>query len=142
MSAHPLLALKPLNNLLAEAESPEAGMSTKRIGTLEPRKDASGRTYYCGKVRLADRSRARVDVPERKRYSETASRNHLARAQEEEDTTHAIYNAKMAKAARVDSNVAGPRARRATRGSSGTTAIRRSSDTRMSRPSARGGSSG
>ena len=69
--------------------------TTKRTGTLEPLRDATGRPYYAGKIRLADKSRTRVEIPEAKRYSETAARNYLAWAQEQEDATHAHYNAKI-----------------------------------------------
>jgi len=75
--------------------------TTKRTGTLEgPFRDASGRKFWRGKVRLKDGSRARVEIPESKRYSETASRDFIAWAQEEEDTTGVIYAAKLAKLAR------------------------------------------
>ena len=82
-------------------------MAIKRTGTLEPCKDASGRVYYRAKVRLADSSRVRVEIPEGKRYSETASRDFVAWAQEEEETTGVILKAKQAKAARVERSTAG-----------------------------------
>lgn len=78
-----------------------------RTGTLETCRDASGRKYFRGKVRLQDGSRSRVEIPEPKCYSETASRNHLEWAQEVEDTTHAIYKAKVAALARRQANIAG-----------------------------------
>ncbi len=82
-------------------------MTAKRTGTLEPCKDASGRPYWRGKVRLEDGSRSRVEVPEPKCYSETASRDFVAWAQEEEDTTRAIYLGKRAKAERIERATAG-----------------------------------
>ena len=75
-------------------------MARARTGTLEgdkiPLRDAAGRRYWRGKVRLSDGSRARVDIPEPKCYSRTASRDHVAFAQQEEDKAHAIYKAKTA----------------------------------------------
>ena len=75
--------------------------TTKRSGTLEgPFTDANGKRFWRGKVRLQDGSRSRVEIPDPKLYSETASRNHVAFCQEDEDATHAIYLAKLAKLAR------------------------------------------
>lgn len=68
-------------------------MARARTGTIEPVKDAAGKIYYRGKVRLLDGSRARVEIPEPKCFSKTAARDHVAYAQEVEDETHAIYNA-------------------------------------------------
>jgi len=70
--------------------------NAKRTGTLEgPFRDAVGQ-YWAGKIRLADGTRTRVLIPEAKRRSETAARNYLAWAQEQEDATHAHYKAKVA----------------------------------------------
>ena len=69
-----------------------------RTGTLEgPFRDASGRQFYRCKVRLEDGSRARVEIPESKRYDKKASRNFTDYAQEIEDRDHAIFRAKTAK---------------------------------------------
>ena len=76
--------------------------TTKRSGTLEgPFTDANGKRFWRGKVRLKDGTRSRVEIPEPKLYSETASRNHVAFCQEDEDATHAIYLAKIAKLTKV-----------------------------------------
>jgi integrase len=81
--------------------------TTKRTGTLEgPFRDASGKQFWRGKVRLRDGSRARVEIPAAKRESETASRNYVAWAQEQEDATHAIYLAKIGKAMRAATPIA------------------------------------
>ena len=78
-----------------------ATSTKKRTGTLEPVKDAAGRTYYRGKVRLPDGSRARVEIPEPKCFSEKSSRDFVAYAQEVEDRDGTIYRAKLeAQAAR------------------------------------------
>lgn len=82
-------------------------MSTKRTGTVEPHKTASGRTYYCGKVRLQDGARARVEIPEARRYDEDKARQHIEWAQEDEDKTHAIYLGRLTKRARVERTTAG-----------------------------------
>jgi integrase len=83
-------------------------MARARTGTLEgdksPLRDASGRRYWRGKVRLQDGSRARIDIPEPKCYSRTASRDHVAWAQQEEDETRAIYNARAAAKLRAEAN--------------------------------------
>lgn len=82
-------------------------MARARTGTLEPVKDAAGRTYWRGKVRLLDKSRARVDIPEPKCYSKTAAKDHVAYCQEDEDKTHTIYNAIAKKRAKVQAAVPG-----------------------------------
>lgn len=83
-------------------------MTKKRGGTLEgvktPLRDATGRRYYRVRLTLADGSRTRVEVPEAKRYSESASRNFADWAQEDEDTNHTIYNRIVA--ARAEAPVA------------------------------------
>lgn len=76
-------------------------------GTIEKARDASGRIYYRGKVRLADGSRARIDIDEPKCFSERASRDYVAWAQEQEDATRAIFNAKTAAIAKRERTLAG-----------------------------------
>lgn len=79
----------------------------ERTGTLETCRDASGKTYYRGKVRLQDGSRVRVEVEERFSYSEKRARECVAAAQEQEDATHEIYKAKLEGRARKEAKVAG-----------------------------------
>ena len=73
-------------------------MTTKRNGIVERCKSADGRVYYRGRVYLQDGSLSpRLEItPEAKRRSRTGARNFVDWAQEEEDKTHAIYNAKVA----------------------------------------------
>ena len=85
---------------MGSSDSPKGGKA--RTGTLEPCRDASGRRYFRGKVRLADGTKARVEIPEPKRYDERAARNFIAWAQEVEDTEHLIYKAKLAKVAAAE----------------------------------------
>ena len=82
-------------------------MPRPATGTIERAIDASGRVYFRGKVRLLDGTRARVDIDDPKCFSETASRDYVAWAQEQEDETHTIYNAKRAATARREAAVAG-----------------------------------
>lgn len=70
-------------------------MPVRRTGSIEKRRDASGKVYYRGKVRLKDGSRARIEVDERFWYSEARARECVAAAQAEEDRTNAIYLAKL-----------------------------------------------
>lgn len=86
---------------------PPATAKPKRAGILETVKDASGRTYYRGKVRLADGSLGRVQIPEPKCYSETAARNFLAYAQEHEDETQTIYKGRLAGQAKREASTPG-----------------------------------
>lgn len=66
-------------------------MARTRTGTLEgPLTDAGGRNYHRGKVRLQDGSRARVDIPDPKCWSKTASRDHVGFCQEDEDFSGAL----------------------------------------------------
>lgn len=85
-------------------------MARARTGTLEgdkvPLRDAAGRRYWRGNVRLQDGSCARVDIPGEKAYSRTAARDHVAFCQEEEDRTHAIYNGRMAGKAKSEAKIA------------------------------------
>lgn len=86
----------------------QTGKPRARAGTVESVKDAVGRIlYYRGKVRLQDGSCARVQIPEPKCNSETASRDFVAWAQEEEDEHHTIYRAKLAKQDAEQAAVAG-----------------------------------
>jgi integrase len=57
----------------------------KRVGTLEPYKDAAGKTQYRGRIRLADGTRHRFDVPPQFGYSEERARECVASIQEAED---------------------------------------------------------
>jgi hypothetical protein len=86
-------------------------MARARTGTLEgdktPLRDAAGRRYWRGRVRLLDGSCARVDIPDPKCYSRTAARDHVAFAQEDEDKTHTIYKARQRKRARTEAVTAG-----------------------------------
>lgn len=68
--------------------------TTKRTGTLETCRDASGRTYFRGKIRLQDTSRVRIEIDAPKCFSKTASRDFVAWAQEQEDLHHRIFLAK------------------------------------------------
>ncbi len=67
-------------------------------GRLEKVKDANGRIYYRGKVKLLDDSLVRITIDEAKRYSRTAAKNFLEYAQEQEDKTQTIFKAKTAAA--------------------------------------------
>ncbi len=64
--------------------------------TLEPRTDARGRTYWRGKITLADGARVGLSVPEEKRCAKQACKDFVGHAQEKEDRDHTIYNAKIA----------------------------------------------
>jgi integrase len=75
-------------------------MPRPRTGSVESFKRAHGRTYYRARIRLADGSRERVDVPERhstaaggKTAEERAELYALA-AQEREDETHELLKKK------------------------------------------------
>ncbi len=70
-----------------------------RTGTLVPCRDANGRRYWAGRIRLADKSKHRIEVPEGKRYDECAARHYVEWAQEREDATKAHYLAKLEAAA-------------------------------------------
>ena len=70
--------------------------SAKRTGTLEPLQDTFGRRYYAGKVRLRDKTRTRVHIPEAKRYDKKAARKYVTWAQGEEDRDGTLYKAKLA----------------------------------------------
>lgn len=67
-----------------------------RTGTLDTYRGADGKTHYRGRIRLADGSRFRLDVPDG--MSEAKSREFVAAIQEREDKRGAIV-AKKRKAA-------------------------------------------
>ena len=69
----------------------------KRTGTLETCRDATGRDYYRGKVRLQDGSRAPLEIPDRFRRSKVLAKEYLAEEQRLEDDGHALYLAKIAR---------------------------------------------
>jgi integrase len=60
-------------------------MPRKRTGSLVPFQDAQGKTYYRGRVRLADGRREWIDVPRERAYSESRARDYVQWAQEQED---------------------------------------------------------
>jgi integrase len=80
-------------------------MAPPRSGYVEPFKRADGKTYYRARVRLADDSRARVDVPER--YANPAGGKsareraelYAAALQEREDETGDLLAAKRTREA-------------------------------------------
>ena len=76
-------------------------------GTLETCRDASGKLYYRGKVRLQDGSRQRIEVAEPKCYSKTDARKDVASRQKDEDANHTIYLAKLAVRATREAKLAG-----------------------------------
>lgn len=79
----------------------------KRSGTLEAVKGSDGRVlYYRGKVRLADGSRMRVEIPEPKCTREKSARDFLGYAQEQEDQTQTLYRAKLAQKAARQAEIA------------------------------------
>lgn len=82
-----------------------------RKGTLEgdriPLRDAQGHRYWRGKVTLLDGTKVRVEIPDTKRYSQTAARDHVDFCQEQEDLHHTIYNAKVEGTAKREARVAG-----------------------------------
>jgi len=67
-----------------------------RAPIVEPFKASRGRRRYRGRVWLADGSRARVDVPEPRCFDAERARLHLEWAQEHEDETHTIFDARQA----------------------------------------------
>ena len=58
-----------------------------RTGNVEPFKRADGTVYYRARIRLADESRERVDVPDKFSYSRDRATQWAAHAQEDEDET-------------------------------------------------------
>lgn len=65
-----------------------------RTGTLDTYRGADGRTHYRGRIRLADGSRFRLDVPDG--MSEAKSREFVAAIQEREDKHGALLAKKRA----------------------------------------------
>lgn len=82
-------------------------MGRARTGTLERVTDAEGKVYYRCKVRLADGSRVRREIPEQWRRSETAARDYAAKLQEREDITHTALKAKRETTAQLEALEAG-----------------------------------
>ena len=72
---------------------------SKRVGTIEPYKDAAGKTAYRGRIRLGDGTRHRFDVPPAFGYSEERARECVASMQEQEDRDGKILAKKLAKGA-------------------------------------------
>jgi len=72
---------------------------TKRTGTIEPYRDASGKQRYRGRIRLGDGARRSIDVDERYCYSEERAREYVAAAQEREDRTGQLLADKVKRAA-------------------------------------------
>ncbi|HEY8079919.1 MAG TPA: hypothetical protein VIF62_37565, partial [Labilithrix sp.] len=62
-------------------------MGRSRTGYIEKSRRADGTSYYRARVRLADGTRLRVDVPEKYAYSEDRARLYAAAVQEREDET-------------------------------------------------------
>jgi integrase len=76
-------------------------------GARKPLTDAEGRRYFRGKIRLLDDSLKRVEIPEPDRFDEAKARKHLADRQDDENKTHAIYNAERAVSAVREALTAG-----------------------------------
>jgi len=77
-------------------------MPPPRTGNVEPFKRADGRTYYRARIRLADKTRVRVDVPEKYsvpaggKTAEERAELYAAAAQEREDETGQLLAKKQA----------------------------------------------
>lgn len=82
-------------------------MAHGRTGITETCRDAEGRVYYRGRLRLDDGSLVRIDIPEEKKRSKTAARNYVAWAQEQEDSIHTLQNAKREGQAKREARIAG-----------------------------------
>ncbi len=80
---------------------------TARTGTLETRKDARGRAYYRGRVRLQDGSLTPVDIPEQFIRSKVLAREYVTEEQRLEDEGHALYRAKLAEQTKAEAEIAG-----------------------------------
>lgn len=65
----------------------------KRTGSFYPLKRADGRSYYRGRLRLADKSREWIDIPAN--MNEARARAYVNWAQEQEDKMGALYRAKL-----------------------------------------------
>jgi hypothetical protein len=73
-------------------------MGRPRTGCVEKYRRADGQTYYRVKVRLADGTRVRVDVPEKYGYSEERARLYGHALQEREDETGELLAEKRRRA--------------------------------------------
>jgi integrase len=78
-----------------------------RTGTFETCRDANGRTYYRGKVRLQDGSRVPIDIPERFIHSKPLAKEYVTAEQELEDEGHALHLAKLAATSKAEETIAG-----------------------------------
>ncbi len=76
-----------------------------RTGTLDTYRGADGKTHYRGRIRLADGTRFRLDVPDG--MSEAKSREFVAAIQEREDKHGALLAKKLAKAVALAPKSAG-----------------------------------
>jgi integrase len=89
-----------------------SGPTKPRNGIREKRRDATGRTYFLGKIYLQGssdpRDLVRLRIPDDKRYSDTASRNWLAYKQEQEDLHGTLRKAREAGEAKTNGPVARP----------------------------------
>jgi integrase len=74
-------------------------MPRARTGSVETRRRTNGSTYYRVRLRLADGSRARVDVPKRYATDEDAAELYALAIQEREDETGEHLAAKTKRAA-------------------------------------------
>jgi integrase len=82
-----------------------SGTKTRK-GIVEACKGSDGRTYYRGRIKLADNSFARITLEDPQLHSKTGALDAVAAAQEIEDEGHAIYNAKIAKIAKNEATAA------------------------------------
>lgn len=71
----------------------------KRTGTIEACKRADGTKYFRARIRLADGSRERVNVPEKHAYSEERAKHYAQAVQEKEERTGEMLAAKVAREA-------------------------------------------
>lgn len=78
-----------------------------RTGTLETRKDAAGKVYYRGRVRLQDGSLTPVPIPEQFVRNKVLAKEYVTEEQRLEDEGHALYRAKVAKQTKAEAATAG-----------------------------------
>jgi integrase len=71
-----------------------------RTGTIEPYKRADGVVYYRARIRLSDKTRERVDIPESFRHDKRRSKGYAQALQEREDDSGALLAAKRAREAK------------------------------------------
>jgi len=76
-------------------------------GVKTPLRNATGRRYFRGKIRLEDGTLHRIEIREEKKYDERSARNYLAWAQEEEDKSHALHIKIVNTKAKEQATVAG-----------------------------------